>query len=75
MSKMQKTLKRLAGQKVLFLMILPCMIYTFIFSYYPLSGWIMAFQNYKPAKGIPVPRLWGWISSSSFFRILNSGEV
>ena len=51
MSKMQKTLKRLAGQKVLFLMILPCMIYTFIFSYYPLSGWIMAFQNYKPAKG------------------------
>lgn len=21
------------------------------FSYYPLSGWIMAFQNYKPAKG------------------------
>ncbi|ERI72545.1 ABC transporter, permease protein [Clostridium sp. KLE 1755] len=27
------------------------MIYTFIFSYYPLSGWIMAFQNYKPAKG------------------------
>lgn len=32
-------------------MIIPCMIYTFIFSYYPLSGWIMAFQNYKPAKG------------------------
>ncbi len=51
MSKMQKTLKRLAGQKALFFMILPCMIYTFIFSYYPLSGWIMAFQNYKPAKG------------------------
>lgn len=32
-------------------MIIPFMIYTFIFSYYPLSGWIMAFQNYKPAKG------------------------
>jgi len=27
------------------------MIITFIFSYYPLAGWIMAFQNFKPAKG------------------------
>lgn len=51
MNKRQKTIKKLAGQKVLFFMIIPCMIYTFIFSYYPLSGWIMAFQNYKPAKG------------------------
>ena len=32
-------------------MIIPCMIYTFIFSYYPLTGWIMAFQNFRPAKG------------------------
>ena len=51
MSKFQKTLKKAAGQKMLYIMIVPCMIYTFIFSYYPLSGWIMAFQNYKPAKG------------------------
>ena len=51
MGKYQKTLKKMAGQKILYLMIVPCMIYTFIFSYYPLSGWIMAFQNYKPAKG------------------------
>jgi putative aldouronate transport system permease protein len=27
------------------------MALTFIFSYYPLSGWIMAFQNFRPAKG------------------------
>lgn len=45
------TLKKMTAQKVLYIMIVPCMIYTFIFSYYPLSGWIMAFQNYKPAKG------------------------
>lgn len=51
MNKKQKTIKKLAGQKVLFFMIIPYMIYSFIFSYYPLSGWIMAFQNYKPAKG------------------------
>jgi putative aldouronate transport system permease protein len=46
-----KLLKTLWGQKALFLMILPWMLYAFIFSYYPLSGWIMAFQNFKPAKG------------------------
>lgn len=32
-------------------MIIPCMIFTFIFSYWPLRGWIMAFQNFKPSKG------------------------
>lgn len=44
-------LKRLSAQKMLFIMIIPCMIITFLFCYYPLSGWIMAFQQYKPAKG------------------------
>jgi putative aldouronate transport system permease protein len=43
--------KKYKAQKALFVMIIPCMILTFIFSYWPLSGWIMAFQNYKPAKG------------------------
>ncbi len=51
MSKFKKTLKKMMTHKMLYIMIVPCMIYTFIFSYYPLSGWIMAFQNYKPAKG------------------------
>ena len=51
MSKFQKNLKKMATNKMLYIMILPCMIYTFIFSYYPLGGWIMAFQNFKPAKG------------------------
>ncbi len=48
---MKKKMKKIAGQRVLYFMIIPCMIYTFIFSYYPLKGWIMAFQNFKPAKG------------------------
>lgn len=46
-----KIIKKIAKQKALYFMIIPCMIYTFIFSYYPLSGWIMAFQNFRPAKG------------------------
>lgn len=51
MKKKSNTLKKIASQKTLYFMIIPWMIYTFIFSYYPLSGWIMAFQNYRPAKG------------------------
>lgn len=43
--------KRISKSKTLYFMIIPCMIYTFIFSYYPLTGWIMAFQNFRPAKG------------------------
>lgn len=39
------------AQRELFFMIIPCMIFTFIFCYLPLRGWIMAFQNFKPAKG------------------------
>ena len=48
---LSKTFKKIATNKVLYIMLVPCMIYTFIFSYYPLTGWIMAFENYKPAKG------------------------
>lgn len=43
--------KKLIAQWELFVMIVPCMIFTFIFAYWPLRGWIMAFQNFKPAKG------------------------
>ena len=44
-------IKQYKAQKALFAMAIPCMIFTFIFSYWPLSGWIMAFQNFRPAKG------------------------
>jgi len=33
-------------------MSIPILIYKIIFSYVPLTGWLMAFQNYKPNKGI-----------------------
>lgn len=38
----------------LFLYILPCVIFVFIFSYLPLKGWIHAFTNYRPG--------WKWES-------------
>ncbi|MFC4098211.1 ABC transporter permease [Paenibacillus xanthanilyticus] len=42
--------KRMSGQKQLMLMSLPILLYVFVFSYYPIWGWTMAFQNYKPAR-------------------------
>lgn len=43
--------KQYKVQKALFFMVIPCMIFTFVFNYWPLRGWIMAFQNFRPAKG------------------------
>ncbi|WP_339261423.1 ABC transporter permease subunit [Paenibacillus sp. FSL R5-0713] len=43
-------LKRLRGQRQLMFMSLPIVAYILVFSYYPIWGWVMAFQNYSPAK-------------------------
>ena len=45
------TVAELKRQKFLILWSVIFVIYGFIFYYLPLGGWIMAFQNYKPAKG------------------------
>ncbi len=42
--------KMLKNQKQLVFMSVPLLIYIIIFSYAPLWGWLMSFQNYKPAK-------------------------
>ncbi len=47
-----KLARKMYAQRALYIMIAPCIILTFLFSYYPLTGWIMAFQNYKPKPGV-----------------------
>jgi putative aldouronate transport system permease protein len=42
--------KQLANQWQLVLMSVPLVLYIILFTYVPLSGWSMAFQNFKPAK-------------------------
>lgn len=44
------TLYTLGKQKQLIFMSFPMLIYIVVFSYIPIWGWLMAFQNYKPAK-------------------------
>ena len=46
------TWKKIVKQRELVLLSIPFVVFVVLFNYVPLVGWIMAFQNYKPAKGI-----------------------
>lgn len=48
----RKKKKKLAGQVEYHLMMLPGIIFLIVFSFVPMFGIIMAFQDYVPAKGI-----------------------
>jgi ABC-type polysaccharide transport system, permease component len=48
--KKTRKFRRFKNQGQLMWMSLPVLIYVMLFSYYPIWGWTMAFQNYKPAK-------------------------
>ncbi len=43
--------RTLWGQKQLMLMSVPMLLYVFLFNYYPMWGWIVAFEDYKPNLG------------------------
>jgi len=43
------TWRMIVRQRQLIFMSIPFLIYAFIFNYYPLAGWTMAFQKFKPA--------------------------
>ena len=46
-------LKRdLKMNKMLWLLAIPIIVYFFIFNYVPMFGLVMAFEDYKPIKGI-----------------------
>jgi putative aldouronate transport system permease protein len=44
--------KTISNQKQLILMSVPFLIHVLIFSYLPIWGWLMAFQNFNPAKAL-----------------------
>lgn len=50
--KVPITWKEIKKQKVLLFWSAVIVLYGIIFYYLPLGGWLMAFQNYKPAKGL-----------------------
>ena len=53
------------------LMLLPGMIFILIFNYIPMGGMVMAFENFKPAKGI-----FGsdWVGFKQFERLFSNSD-
>lgn len=63
------------GQRELIIMSVPLLLYKILFSYVPVRGWIMAFQNFKPA----IRNIWDqkWVGFANFEKLFtgNTGEV
>ena len=71
-SKKKGFLKKLFKYRVYLLMLAPAVIYTLIFSYYPMTGIVMAFKKYNYAGGI-----WGspWNGLDNFAFFFKSGQA
>lgn len=55
--------RRLVEQRQLLVLILPFMMFVLVFNYLPIWGWLMAFQQFVPAKGIFGSR---WVGLDNF---------
>ena len=51
----------------LFLYVLPCLIFIFIFRYLPLWGWSYAFFQYKPGRSLFSCKFVGWQNFTALF--------
>lgn len=73
--KRAKRLKQIKEQKFLMIMALPFVVWIAIFSYIPIIGWVMAFQDYQIRPG-----LFGflynqeWVGLTHFRELLNSTQ-
>lgn len=59
-------LDRIKRHKLLYLMILPGVLYFIIFKYLPMGGLVIAFQDYQPFKGITGSP---WVGMKHFVRL------
>ncbi len=59
----------LLAQRELLIMSLPILLYKVLFSYVPVTGWTMAFQNYKPA----IRSVWKqkWVGFDNFVKLFS----
>lgn len=67
----QELFKSIKKNKLLYLMILPGMIYFIIYKYLPMTGLIISFQDYKPYLGISGSE---WVWFKHFERLFTSAE-
>ena len=69
MQHKKKLGKQIASKWQLYVLMLPAILYTLLFSYKPMYGILIAFQNFSVKKGI-----WGseWVGLDNFERLFNS---
>ena len=65
---MTRLLKDLKKNRTKYLLIIPIIIYIFIFCYKPMYGLIIAFKDYIPAKGIADSEWVGFRNFTTFFK-------
>ena len=61
--------------KAYYLMLLPVLIYFIVFSYIPMGGLVIAFQNFRPASGILGSSFVGLKNFIDFFNSVYFGRV
>lgn len=75
---MRSLIKNYRQHKLLYWLCLGVMAYFFVFNYLPMGGLVMAFQNYKPAKGFAGSAFVGlkhfqkFFSSTYFWRLIRN---
>jgi putative aldouronate transport system permease protein len=57
--------RKLWAQRQLIWMSVPLVLYVILFTYVPLTGWTMAFQDFKPAKGFAS----AWVGLKHFINL------
>ncbi len=55
------------SRRTIYIMLVPVLVYYIVFHYLPMFGVVIAFQNYKPAKGIAGSAWIGLKNFSTFF--------
>nr|WP_280516917.1 sugar ABC transporter permease [Lederbergia sp. NSJ-179] len=69
--KRAETFRRIKKNKLIYLMILPGIIYFIIYKYIPMYGLIISFQDYKPYLGISGSE---WVGFAHFKRLFTSSD-
>lgn len=69
--KRSEVWRRVKRNKMIYLMILPGLIYFLIYKYLPMYGLIISFQDYKPYRGIMGSE---WVGFEHFNRLFTSQE-
>jgi len=66
-----ETWRKIKGNKLIYLMITPGVLYLFIYKYIPMYGLVISFQDYKPYRGISGSE---WVGFEHFERLFTSPD-